>query len=207
MVVAGTGSNAISRSNAGEIFGAGGWGPVLGDEGSGTWIGLEAIRAALRGHDREDLRGLDHDQSANDAASLLRGIERHWKLDSLGELVACATGAETPTALRRILHRLHPWWRDWPMRASRWPLRSLAQAGIELAELVALIYRKMKAATHVEAKEFGAINVAFTGSVLTHIAQVRTAMTARLTVLLPEAHVRQTSVDPLDGASRRARQG
>ena len=39
LVVAGTGSNAIGRSVTGEIFGAGGWGPVLGDEGSGTWIG------------------------------------------------------------------------------------------------------------------------------------------------------------------------
>jgi N-acetylglucosamine kinase-like BadF-type ATPase len=207
VVVAGTGSNAIGRSNAGEIFGAGGWGPVLGDEGSGTWIGLEAIRAALRGHDREDLRGLDHDQSANDAASLLRGIERHWKLDSLGELVAYANrrgDANRPApdfaSLAPVVARLAD-------AGVALAAKVLAQAGIELAELVALIYRKMKAATHVEAKEFGAIDVAFTGSVLTHIAQVRTAMTARLTVLSPEAHVRQTSVDPLDGALWRARQG
>jgi N-acetylglucosamine kinase len=32
----------------------GGWGPHFGDEGSGFWIGREAIRAALRLHDAGD---------------------------------------------------------------------------------------------------------------------------------------------------------
>ena len=48
LVVAGTGSHVTGRCANGTMLGAGGWGPVLGDEGSGTWIGLEAIRASLR---------------------------------------------------------------------------------------------------------------------------------------------------------------
>ena len=52
LIIAGTGSNAIGRSADGSCCGAGGWGPVLGDEGSGYWIGLEAIRGALRAQDR-----------------------------------------------------------------------------------------------------------------------------------------------------------
>ena len=43
--VAGTGSKVVGRGSSGEMVSAGGWGPVIGDEGSGTWIGLEAIRA------------------------------------------------------------------------------------------------------------------------------------------------------------------
>ena len=52
LVIAGTGSHVTGRCADGSTVGAGGWGPVLGDEGSGTWIGLEAIRACLRARDR-----------------------------------------------------------------------------------------------------------------------------------------------------------
>jgi N-acetylglucosamine kinase-like BadF-type ATPase len=47
LVTAGTGSIAFGRNAAGEERRAGGWGWMLGDEGSGWWIGREAIRAAL----------------------------------------------------------------------------------------------------------------------------------------------------------------
>jgi len=47
LVTAGTGSIAFGRNEAGEEARAGGWGWMLGDEGSGWWIGREAIRAAL----------------------------------------------------------------------------------------------------------------------------------------------------------------
>jgi glucosamine kinase len=50
-VISGTGSNVFGVGPDGEGWRAGGWGHVLGDEGSGYWFGLESIRAALR--DRE----------------------------------------------------------------------------------------------------------------------------------------------------------
>ncbi|RCK70279.1 hypothetical protein DT076_06370 [Desertihabitans brevis] len=50
-LIAGTGA-AASRIEAGrEVRAADGWGWLLGDEGSGFWIGREAVRTALR-HDR-----------------------------------------------------------------------------------------------------------------------------------------------------------
>jgi N-acetylglucosamine kinase-like BadF-type ATPase len=206
LVVAGTGSNAIGRTFTGETYGAGGWGPVLGDEGSGTWIGLEAIRAALRAHDRERLGDPDRGQTANDPTSLLREIKRHWKLDSLGELVAYAnqrgdSGHPSPefASLAPVVARLAD-------AGDAIAAKVLALAGVELAELVTLVCRKMAAAEHVAAKESAAIGVAFTGGVLAHIAQVRAAMTARLAISLPMARVSQTPVDPLDGALWRARQ-
>jgi glucosamine kinase len=63
LVIAGTGSNAIGRAPGGSLFGAGGWGPVLGDEGSGYWIGLAAIRAALRVQDRAPARAPNPNRS------------------------------------------------------------------------------------------------------------------------------------------------
>jgi glucosamine kinase len=49
--ISGTGSNVFGVGPGGQPWRAGGWGHVLGDEGSGYWFGVEAIRAGLA--DRE----------------------------------------------------------------------------------------------------------------------------------------------------------
>jgi N-acetylglucosamine kinase-like BadF-type ATPase len=235
LVVAGTGSNAIGRTAAGEIFGAGGWGPVLGDEGSGHWIGLEAIRAALRAHDREPLGDANRAQPGSDPTSLLREIERHWKLNSLGELVAyanrrgdCEHPAPEFASLAPVVARCAE-------QGDALAAEVLTRAGEQLAELVARVFGKMAAdsaaiegqrpdpyqpgaspqetgptaSPRAEGPTYNSasIGIAFTGGVLTHITPVRAAMTARLAVSLPMASVRQTPVDPLEGALWRARKG
>jgi N-acetylglucosamine kinase-like BadF-type ATPase len=48
VIVSGTGSIAYGRNNRGEAARAGGWGHVLGDEGSGYWIGRLALGAVVR---------------------------------------------------------------------------------------------------------------------------------------------------------------
>lgn len=48
IVISGGGSVAYGRTVSGEALRIGGWGHLLGDEGSGFWIGLEAIKAALK---------------------------------------------------------------------------------------------------------------------------------------------------------------
>lgn len=56
-VIAGTGSIGVGTDAAGEVLFAGGWGWVLGDEGSAPAIVREAARAALGAYDA----GLDDD--------------------------------------------------------------------------------------------------------------------------------------------------
>src|SRR5215469_1246425 len=51
--IAGTGSNCIGRAPDGGRESAGGWSSRLGDEGSGYWIGLHAVRRALKAYDRD----------------------------------------------------------------------------------------------------------------------------------------------------------
>jgi glucosamine kinase len=191
LVIAGTGSNAIGRAAGGELFGAGGWGPVLGDEGSGYWIGLEAIRAALRAQDR--VGGV--------ATCLLREIEREWGLGSAAELVAVANqraGATPPdfAALAPVVARCAE-------AGDALAVGVLERAGEELAELVSVVFHTMSGRAGVDP---GAeIGVAFTGSVLAQIAAVREAMVARLAVAVPAARVGGAAIDPLDGALWRAR--
>lgn len=51
VVIAGTGAIAWGRDEAGKHARADGWGPLLGDWGSATWIGREALRAAVAAED------------------------------------------------------------------------------------------------------------------------------------------------------------
>src|SRR5256886_300398 len=51
VVIAGTGSVAYGRNAEGAEARAGGWGPIIGDEGSGYGIAREGLAAILRAHD------------------------------------------------------------------------------------------------------------------------------------------------------------
>jgi len=51
LIIAGTGSIVYGINAQGISARAGGWGHRIGDEGSGYWIGKQAIQAALRGFD------------------------------------------------------------------------------------------------------------------------------------------------------------
>src|SRR5271155_1647607 len=51
VLIAGTGVVALAIDADGALCTADGWGPWLGDEGGGGWIGASGLRAALRAHD------------------------------------------------------------------------------------------------------------------------------------------------------------
>ncbi len=57
VLIAGTGSIAWGRDRSGTLARAGGYGHLLGDEGSGFWIGRECLKAALNEH----FRGVETD--------------------------------------------------------------------------------------------------------------------------------------------------
>lgn len=54
LLISGTGSIAVAQNGRGKTVRVGGWGHVVGDEGSGYWIGREIIRSIVR---MEDGRG------------------------------------------------------------------------------------------------------------------------------------------------------
>src|SRR6266404_5144332 len=75
LVVSGTGS-CVQGRNGKQIAQAGGWGHLLGDHGSGYWIALTGLRAAVREHDR---RGA--------TTPALRHVLRRLCLNSPDELI------------------------------------------------------------------------------------------------------------------------
>lgn len=52
VVISGTGSMAAGRTKDGTIIHTGGWGYILGDEGSSYHIALDALKAAIRGYEK-----------------------------------------------------------------------------------------------------------------------------------------------------------
>jgi N-acetylglucosamine kinase-like BadF-type ATPase len=76
VVVSGTGSIAYGRNARGEAARAGGWGYVLGDEGSGYWIGRLALRAVVR-----------HADGRGPQTSLTPRLLGHFELTGAKELI------------------------------------------------------------------------------------------------------------------------
>jgi glucosamine kinase len=58
LIIAGTGSIAWTRLPDGRFLRAGGWGPLLGDEGGGAWMGREALRLCLAEGEKNHLGAL-----------------------------------------------------------------------------------------------------------------------------------------------------
>jgi N-acetylglucosamine kinase-like BadF-type ATPase len=52
--ICGTGSSTFAMNAAGEGWRVGGWGRTISDEGSAYWMGVEAMRAAVRAYDGRD---------------------------------------------------------------------------------------------------------------------------------------------------------
>jgi N-acetylglucosamine kinase-like BadF-type ATPase len=68
LVLSGTGAIVVGHDGAGRWGRAGGFGPLLGDEGSGFWLGREWLRATTGPGDFERVRGLAH--AARPAAAI-----------------------------------------------------------------------------------------------------------------------------------------
>jgi N-acetylglucosamine kinase-like BadF-type ATPase len=184
LIIAGTGSNVLGRAPDGAMYQAGGWGPAIGDEGSGFWIGQEALRAGFWARDR----GI--------ATILLTEIGEFWGAKSVGEIVEMANARPGPDfpALAPIVVRCAD-------AGDELSAAVLERAGVELAEQVALVALKMQ-----ESGRQPEIEAAYTGSVLEHIAPVRSAMVNALKTSSPSVKVVEGAVDSLEGALWRARE-
>lgn len=105
VVMAGTGSMICGRSQAGSFAYAGGWGRLLGDEGSGYALGqrgLQAVAAALDGGPSTSLIGHVKQQlgAASKAALVRRVYQEDWPLQQFAPHVLKAAEAGDVEALR-----------------------------------------------------------------------------------------------------------
>lgn len=186
LVVAGTGSNMVGRSTSGQIVKVGGWGPILADEGSGSTIGRRAVRAVFD--------ALDRDQPT----LLIQKIFDYWSLEEIGGLIDLANQSPGPD-----FSKLTPLVVECAAQGDASAHAVLEQAGNDLGMYAALAARRVRA---LEPQGAEYPEIAFTGSVVRHIAPVRHAMCAQLQREIPGIRIQAEAVDAVHGALWRARQ-
>ncbi len=89
--IAGTGSIMLGRDGHGRTARAGGWGHIIGDEGSGYELGRLALQAASRAAD-----------GRGPATTLLDSIVRSWNLGEPGDMISRVYHHEDKAAIARL---------------------------------------------------------------------------------------------------------
>jgi glucosamine kinase len=182
IVIAGTGSLAYGRDAQGESFRAGGWGRVISDEGSGHWIGLEAIKASLRARDR------------GQKTSLLPSLIESLALKNIEEFIVHSNGDPQPD-----FAALFPVVLSAARAQDRIATEVLNQAGRELATLAEIVIAQLFHEADV--------SVATHGGVFASSSEVKNYFAAQLRARCPKANLISKEIDPAEAALQRARRG
>lgn len=183
VVIAGTGSIVYGRNARFEAARAGGWGYVLGDEGSGYWMGRLALRAVVREADR---RGR--------ATSLTPRVLAHFDVRRPQDLIHQVYGrGMRPTVIAALAAVVQAAATDGDTVA-RGIVESGAQALASAAESVAL-----RLALTGEPFSF-----VLAGGIFKGVPGLADEVTARLDGVAPEARVLRLEVEPAAGAVRLA---
>ncbi|MDY6877233.1 MAG: BadF/BadG/BcrA/BcrD ATPase family protein [Chloroflexota bacterium] len=99
--IAGTGSSCYGRNDAGDNCRSGGWGPLISDEGSGYWLGVQAMRAATRASDgRSQPTALLAAVLAQLELAHIDDIMRHIYVKGMSRVEVAALGLLTIEAAR-----------------------------------------------------------------------------------------------------------
>jgi len=181
VLISGTGSIAYGRDDRGRAARAGGWGYVLGDEGSGYWLGRQALRSVVREAD-----GRGH------PTLLTPRVLAHYQVSQPEELVReIYVGGTRPSAIA-ALSRV--------VQAAADEGDPVAQHIIDAgaAELASAV---VSVATRLE---LTACTVVLAGGTLLGVARLRTGVTAHLQRRLPAAETRPLTGPPAMGAVRLA---
>jgi glucosamine kinase len=157
-LVAGTGSIALGRDAQGALARAGGWGHILGDEGSGYDIGRRALQAAMRAAD-----------GRGEATMLLECVMSYWGLARPDDMVGRVYNNDDKAGIARLAPLV--------LRAARdgdGVARKIAQRAADELALAAL--------TVCKALDFSGerVGLALGGGLLLHGAALRSQVLRRI---------------------------
>jgi glucosamine kinase len=176
IVISGTGSIAFGRNDQGVTARAGGWGPIISDEGSGNWIGRMAASRAMRAWD------------AGRNSVLLDKIMAAWRVRTREEMVAVVNAGPGPDFSALVPHVAEAAQRGDPAA-----MTILKDAGQELAALAGSVLWKLW-------RDAPNITVRIAGGVLQNHALVREGLRDSLQVASPGLRWDPQPVHPVEGA-------
>jgi glucosamine kinase len=182
LLTAGTGSIAFGRGPTGTFARSGGWGPVIGDEGSGAWIGRRALGIVAASSDgREPETGL--------TAPLLDAVG----LERVSELVPWAAAA-TPADLARLAPLVLEVAATGDLRANSLVTLAIEELGLHVRALARLLFGDERAA----------FQLALNGGLLQRGSLLRRRLEQRLKSMTPGAQLQAAEPVPARGAVRLA---
>lgn len=185
LVLAGTGSNIAARLADGSIQTAGGWGPMLADQGSGHWIGMEGLRRGFLARDQKQPSGL------------LAAARALWNLPEEDALIEFANAQ--PAA--RYAATFAPSVVALAEQGDAIAAEILDKGGRDLAYLASLLIERMRVA---EGPSFTLPEVAVAGSILAKVRRERDALHRELSARYPGIAFIEEPSDPVLGALWRA---
>jgi N-acetylglucosamine kinase-like BadF-type ATPase len=179
VVICGTGSIAYGRNRDNAAARAGGWGHVLGDEGSGYWIGRQALRVVTRAADGRGPR-----------TALARRVLDHFGVPRASDLVTRVyeEGAGHP-ALAQLAREVQQA-RD---EGDELATRILEQAAHELVKAARSVVDRL----HLAEETFDFI---LSGGVFTGVPWLAEELKRRLPATATRSRVRRLEVEPALGA-------
>jgi N-acetylglucosamine kinase-like BadF-type ATPase len=187
LVMAGTGSNVAGRTTAGHLTTAGGWGPALADQGSGNRIGHQSLR--------ETFLAIDEDRTP----TLLPAILDLWELPGIEPLIGYANQIPAPD-----FSLLAPLVVSCAAAGDAVAQNVLRREAEDLAHLARIVIERVR---RNDDRPGWLPDLAFTGSILEHVAPIRDGIVDALRRDLPSLEVLSGIVDPILGALWRARIG
>lgn len=159
VVIAGTGSVAFGVNESGEAASVGGWGYLMGDEGSAYWIALQALNACTRAEDGRIPN-----------TWLKRAILEHFGVDSLGALHRLIySGQLSRGQLASAAQAVS----DAARLGERMAIRILSSAGKELGLMAVVVLRKL-------GMQYSRVKVGIVGGVARAPAPLHEAFRARV---------------------------
>lgn len=182
LLIAGTGSIAWGRAEDGRSARAGGWGHLLGDEGSGYALGLAALRAVVRAHD-----------GRAPATDLREPVMRHTHARAPEELIAWAA-----SAAKADVAALAPRVADAARQGDAVAAAIVQQAGRDLADHIRALHARLGPWATPPA-------VAMAGGLLAGTGPLRPTADAAIRALRLPLRVLDRPVDAARGAAAMAR--
>lgn len=175
VVIAGTGSSALARDVDGRERRCGGWGGVLGDEGSGYWMGRELMRLIVRSVDSSD----------GGAGNMRKAVLDHFGIEHVDALRGIASGPDARARIASLLPVVARLWRS----GYREIAEIIDEAGRELARLGRVAGQGMRFDPPA--------TVLLTGGVFRALPELETCIR---NILTGDFAVRMLDVDPAWGA-------
>jgi glucosamine kinase len=182
LLIAGTGSSAFARGPAGATARCGGWGPVIGDEGGGAWIGrraLSVVAAAADGREPE--------------TALTGAVLTAAEVAETTDLIRWAANAP-PATLATLAPVVMTAAEGGDLRANSIVSMAVEELALHVRSLARQLFTDERAS----------VPVALTGGLLKKGSTFRKRLEHRLKTAVPGAHVHTEEIDAARGAVRSA---